>query len=827
MAGKEAPPPAKRVAVLAPDGSFGTVDAADVENLPDGSRVLTQKEVAAQQLQEAYDKKSGLEKVGQALLGHGIGPQSEAFLTAGRRAFSAGTNEALVKTAADAVAPGAGKAYADNLEKLATGAPEATTAGTIAGIAGTVATSFAGGGNAGAGLSRLLPANAVGAAGGVAEGLAARGLAAAGVNATSALGKAGVAAATLGVRGAAEGALYSAIEETSRQVTHDPEISADKVFSVMGTGALFGGGVGAAGGAAGSLVSSALERAAIARTMRNAEAAAVGTGGGTAAEVVGRGGYLKSAANDLAADALGATKVQMRNAIENVAGGKAAIGEYVNRIAIRPAVGESGALAGTVKAGMSGRPAELLEAIQADKAGRLASGFDEALRGTPARFDMTQLSRDAAEIHAEMLKDPTRVAGAESFFRRVETELGAIQASGRVAADGTMEAAEAFKLRSQMERAAWEMSQSSGSAGDAYKGLMRKWDASILETIDEAGKAAGKTDVGDKIRYLKREWQLATAAEEMAKGGAERIAGNNIFGLREGIGMAAGIAMGNPIGGLAAGIGGKILRERGAAMGAHLLNTLSESQAVAKLIGSVDEKLNAAAHGLLAPPSKQLSTAKLGNPHDRAAAALRSLSQMQADPHGTVEKMTKNVEAIAESHPEIADALVSKQAAALAFLASKKPADEEPDPLSPHKAPRMTDADAYRFAKYAYYTEQPDRFFDEVAKGKVTYEGAETARALMPKAFAELQARMLDAIATHMARGRAIPFQQRERLGDILDIPATPSQRPDHASFLQSNVVNSTSQPSPRPSAAKSSASPGKAQRSALDMLEANGPGRR
>jgi hypothetical protein len=168
--------------------------------------------------------------------------------------------------------------------------------------------------------------------------------------------------------------------------------------------------------------------------------------------------------------------------------------------------------------------------------------------------------------------------------------------------------------------------------------------------------------------------------------------------------------------------------------------------------------------------------------------------------------------------------MTQRMASSLSFLASKMPVAADPDPLDPHPAPHMTDAQASEFARYAWYAQKPSRFFAEAAAGKLTPEGAETAEALMPLAFAELQQRTMDALATHMARGRSIPFQQRLKIGSLLGIPATPSQTPDHARLLQQNVVSSPST-STAPAKPRSTKLP--SSETALDRLEGSGPGRR
>ncbi len=304
---------------------------------------------------------------------------------------------------------------------------------------------------------------------------------------------------------------------------------------------------------------------------------------------------------------------------------------------------------------------------------------------------------------------------------------------------------------------------------------------------------------------------------------------NNIFGIRESIGAAAGLAMGHPLGALATAVAGKALRERGAAMGAYALGRMADSQLMTKMVTQLDQSIAKASRGLLAPPKSQpLPETPKGTPRARAVAAMTRVAQLQSDPQGFADRVAKHTEAIQETHPEIANAVQQRQIQAAAFLASKVPVQADRDPLDPHPAPKMTDAQAAEFARYAWYADKPTRFFAEVAHGKLTPEGAETARELMPQAFAQLQTQMADAIATNMAKGVNIPFQQRQQIGSVLGFAAVPSQRPDHAATLQRNVQPAPddlqSQPAPKPGRVKGGAVP--TAKSALDRLEERGAGR-
>lgn len=816
-----------------------------------GGRVATTTEKAAH-LQEEADKAAqakydalptyrkvaggltaaaGLATMNPLLIGSG------ADQTPGLAGYGAGVREGLTMGVADVAArkvadavggKAAGDRYAAEVDLQREASPTAYAAGNVAGMLGaSAAVPFSAGGVA----SRVAP-GAVAALEGVAGRVAARGV----------LGRAAVTAAEMAGRGAIEGGIYSGAQYAADEALHDRDLASEKLFAAAGTGALYGLAGGAALGAGGSLAMSGLRaagrgvtsaaRSGLARVLAPAEEASAKV----AADVAADGGVsanagLKRKANEMAFDALGATKVQARDALEHVVGGAEAVGEYVNRIGIgKAAEGNPGLLKGAFRAGMSGRADELLQAIQADKAGRIAEGLSGAIKGVPARVDVRQLAGHAEELYQGMLKDPTKIAGAEAFRSRVMLEASALGNAGRIATDGTIDAADAFYVRSDMAKQAYELGRASGAAGDAYKSYLRQWDATTIKALDEAAEKAGQSGVGDEIRKWKREWQLASAAEKAAEGGAERIAHNNTFGIRESIGGLTAIASGHVFGGLAALGGGKIARERGSAVAAYTLSQLAERGTLSKLVTKVDDQISRASTGLLRGPAKGLPAAAERMPatNQLAKTALVRVAEFQKDPEAFVEKATKQAEAVSTHDPELASAIVQRQVRAMTFLSSKVPQMPDIDPLAPHPAPKMTTNERAELGRYAWYVEKPTRFFAEVARGKLTYEGAEVAQALAPRAFAELQDKTMEALAARLAKGDPIPYRQRLVLGTLLNVAATPAQRPEHAAFLQQNVSGMLPSEQPPPTApAKPRSVSIPTQRSALDRLEANGPGRR
>lgn len=347
--------------------------------------------------------------------------------------------------------------------------------------------------------------------------------------------------------------------------------------------------------------------------------------------------------------------------------------------------------------------------------------------------------------------------------------------------------------------------------------LRGKLEGLVVNSLDEAsGRLKG--DLATEYKALKKDYLAGMIAQEAAEDSANRAAKAGFLGLKD-------LTFGG--GSIIKSVGSKLVRERGDAVAAAMLYQEAERGNLAKWMAKVDDQIGKASKGLIAPPAKGVAKASETMPPSKTLArtAMMRVAEFQADPEAYVEKATRQTEALSVHSPEVAAGLVSRQVQGLAFLAEKVPVTPDPDPLDPHPAPKMTSGEQHELARYAWYVEKPSRFFSEVARGKVTFEGAETAQRLMPRAFESLQQQTMEALATQMARGNKLPYRQRQMIGVLMDVAATPSQRPDHAAFLQQNVLplpeETPAAPAKRPSATT------QPQRSALDRLEADGPGKR
>lgn len=355
-------------------------------------------------------------------------------------------------------------------------------------------------------------------------------------------------------------------------------------------------------------------------------------------------------------------------------------------------------------------------------------------------------------------------------------------------------------------------------ATQVKRDLRGKLEGLVVDALDEAsGKLKG--ELAAEYKALKKDYLALNIAKEAAEDSAARAAKAGFLGLKD-------LAAGN--GSIVKSLASKAFRERGDAVAATMLYQAAERGSLSKWVQRVDDQIGKASKGLLQPAPKGLPRPSERMPEAKTLArtALTRISEFKSDPEGFVEKATRQAEALAAYDPQLADMLISRQVQAMSFLANKVPVVPDPDPLDPRPDPKMTPNEQAELARYAWYAEKPGRFFAEVARGKITFEGAEVAQALMPRAFAELQARTEEELATQLARGNKLPYRQRHLLGVLLDMATTPSQRPDHARFLQANVSSDAADPTPPPPKRPLRNAPS-SHMSALDRLELGGPGRR
>jgi hypothetical protein len=840
----------KRIAIISPNGQFGTISAKHAEAVTRaGGRVLTKQEVAEHELQEQYDKQSAGQKIAGAAkmfgpLGWGANlaagspmttPTLEAYTEGVKQGATAGMGSAIQKgIIGETQGAQAAQAFARRTDQLQQASPVAHGAGEFVGM---VAPALAGAAGA------VAPAGAISLLGGAAEagaGAAARAL---GYEGASVLGRTGLAAAQMGARGAVEGGAYAASQYAGDALLHDVPMTTDKLFAATGTGALYGGAGGFLLGGAGKLAAegAGAVRGGLARAMSapgEATAEAVGRAAGAAEEAGGLKGLVgdmtteagvKGRAYDSAWAAIGSgrglqTTEFAKRAARYLDNGTRDVGEWLMRKGI------INPKAGILEAAREATPEAMLPKIQAqvEADGRRIGEITGASDGRVQATDILKAVADVATPYDASAA--TRPIGRSlwQFGGELADSLGLKAGAESVSVQDLLRERKALDLM-VFENAALDPAMKI----QVKRELRTKLEALVVDALDRSsGKLKG--EMAAEYKALKRDYLAGNIALDAAEDSAARDTKNATFSLTDkliaGAAGSAGAAIGGPIGGLIAGPGAafasKVVRQRGSAVMASQLYQAAERGTLAKFVQKVDDQIGKASKGLLQPPAKGLLKPADQMPATKVLAktALARVAEFQADPEAFVDKATRQTESLNAHSPELASAMVARQVQALTFLAGKLPQVPDPDPMDPHPAPRMTPNEEAELGRYAWYVEKPARFFGEVARGKVTYEGAEVAKALAPTAFEQLQQRTLEAISEQMAKGVKLPYRQRQIIGVLMDVAATPSQRPDHAAFLQKNVLELEPPPAPAP---KRSGSPvTSTQRSALDRLEATGPGR-
>lgn len=838
----------KTIGVLAPDPEtgrmrFATVDEAEADIVVKaGGRVLSKTEGDKQEAQIRQDERAEKAGVGGTIANvagaisgavnplafqGGPGSTGEAYNRGVTSGLSAGLSDVAVAKTANALSLGAGAKVAQQVDDVKLTSPTAHTAGEIMGF------------TAGAVGLPASPAGIIGKAGNIVEhgaGLILKG-------GGGALRQAAVTGGKMAIRGGVEAGITGAIQSGADDVLHDQPINGTKLYTAVGHNALAGALLGGGLGFSGSLAASGAKAAVRGAAARLAQSGAPEGAGAVAAE----GGVLKRTSNELAVDALGATKTQVADALEHVKGGKVAVGEYVNRVAIRPPDDASGAIAGTVKAAWTGHPKEILAAVQADKASRIIPGLNDAIGAAPARMHVDELVSMVDAQHGAMLKDPTQIAGADAFKNRIALELQALSNAGKVGADGTVSAADLYRFRASLERRAYEVASTSSAAGQAYKGFLRDLDGRIVDKIDEAAKLAGNTDAGDKIRHWKREYQLASAAEEMATHGADRYGNNNIFGIRESIGAATALASGHPVGAATTLVGGKVLRERGAAAGAYALGRMAESKAVAKLLAAADEAVTKSAAGAfreaepVAPKSSRAKalpqvTAEEGRAQQRATIAqangiVKWVGDTKANPQRVLDALQEAGAVVGRAAgSQTSAAYTEATMRAMQFIMRYVPVKERRDPLDPRSVPPLTLEESQRLIRATTYATKPMTVWKDFERGVVTPEGLAAATEFMPDQFADFRAKLLEHVTSHLARGERLSSAQRLRVDKLLGIPGGADLRGPALVQLQANLAPEGPDNSAGPTPAKNTGGGNKpvdmkVQQSGFDSVEARKSG--
>lgn len=136
------------------------------------------------------------------------------------------------------------------------------------------------------------------------------------------------------------------------------------------------------------------------------------------------------------------------------------------------------------------------------------------------------------------------------------------------------------------------------------------------------------------------------------------------------------------------------------------------------------------------------------------------------------------------SDPNLHDALVGQVQRGIAFLDSKAPKPSILQTMLPGDGVwKPSRAQLDEWGKYVHAVGDPASVLEDLAKGHVSMEGAETLRVVYPELFAEAQQLLLQAAPRLQ---KTLPYPTRVAISIIYRVPVDASMAPGHLQYLQS-----------------------------------------
>lgn len=724
-------------------GQLVSVDSADVASgaaAEEGIRVATPEDLRKAALEEKYG---------------GVGGALGAVAVGGARGLSARFSDAAAVAAF-------GKPAAEYIEGVTDVHPGLALGSEVGTGVASLFVPGAGEATIARGLARGATAipRGIAALGGLAERGAAR---LAGTGAEGLLGRVAQRGAAMGAQAATEGALYNVGNQISEDSLGDHEITAERLFTAAGKGALFGAGLGGVLGAGSAALGHAAEGLA-----------------GRIGRAIPEGG-LESAASRQSYEALGGTGKDFEKLGRDAAG----------REARREAVGEAVRKEVDIPIAASRQERATLIAQKADEVGAelgaMRKELDASTHARPSISDFTE------RVGKEVLEPLTQKLGGKGIIREVSEHLADIEALA--GERPTFE--KLWEIKADLAKRAFKgpPTPSSESLGKVAKIL----EDELTTAGDRASQELG-TSFSEKYTATKDLFGNLAKARDIAEKAATRGAGRATFGLTDTLAAASGVNLGGILGavahgsvggligaagGAAFGVANKMIREHGNQAAAYLLDKAAQLQAVQRAAGKVDTQLVSGVKGILERKAVDVAEAVVPKVRSRAeterniagVVALATNPDMLAD-------RTQRAFGPTTAAPKVAAAFGATSFRAVNFLASKAP--KMPDSgnlLQPQFArPKVSDTALSKFNRYQDALEHPLSILEDAKHGKLSREGIEAIKAVLPKTYEQIRTEVQKQLPDLKS---PLSWEQQKQLAILLDMPTNATLTPEFTAAMQ------------------------------------------
>lgn len=166
---------------------------------------------------------------------------------------------------------------------------------------------------------------------------------------------------------------------------------------------------------------------------------------------------------------------------------------------------------------------------------------------------------------------------------------------------------------------------------------------------------------------------------------------------------------------------------------------------------------------------------------------IERINALAANPQQIVDGAQQLTDGLDGVSPELATHMASKYSTAIQFLAEKTPksrlSEAAINPLQRKQKPNAMELS--KFKRYLNAVENPLSVINNIAKGDISSEGAETLRVVYPKIYQELVSSISERASTLK---HELPYHYRVALSRLFGTPLDDSLAPDNFKTIQTSL---------------------------------------
>lgn len=568
--------------------------------------------------------------------------------------------------------------------------------------------------------------------------------------------------------GATTGAIATgAMDIGENAISSDHNLTGEQLLHHMGMGALFGAGLGAAGGVGGTVLEHALapgeagESTISSALQKKAAEWQFGATGAKSKEIRALEGH------GLSPEEVG--RWQLDELAKYTEDGKApytreSIAKAAQKAAdeAQPKIAES--IDSLDRMGAVAQPQTVIDRLRSEIVEPLQKKIDPSIQGVSNRL-------------SGLIDNAEKSLSENPSFRNM------------------------FDLRREIDESI-NWSKKSAMHNDAMTEL-RKARSIIEDEIGAQGEAQAGPQWLENYNANKKQFRMGQSVADVSESAGSRLAGNNKKSLEDTIIAAhglSGLAMGHPlalVASLAASVGNHLLKQYGDAVGSRILDHLSRSGALGQTIMpmvatravAVAQKnyTSALTRGMAALTSGELASRGPGRPKSPEGdfdSKSRMVRSMLSDPQQHVQQINSQASALGPTFSTVGSSYQKAAMASSVVLGQALPKPKPINPMMPKAGTiEPTTAEKAKFNQIFDAVQEPTSLLHEAAAGTLTRDQIDAVSATHPSILADMQKRVTQELKT--LKEPLSPAQQasvKMLLGEpVFDHPIQPLPPPQPA----------------------------------------------